>query len=188
MVVGGYDENDQKVIRLRTAPGAVLLILFVLGSAPVQSPPAADRAQTSPDPDAIVGLWSTEPDEGEWSHVEVYPCEDRYCGRIVWLSHPLYDEAGEWGEVGDPKVDWHNPDEELKTRPIVGLELMHSFRVDDGKWKDGRIYDPDNGKTYRSELTLAAEGQVLRVRGYVKIAFVNIGRTTEWTRVSDSAS
>ena len=66
----------------------------------------------------------------------------------------------------------------------MGLELMHSFRADDGKWKDGRIYDPDNGKTYRSELTLAADGQVLKVRGYVKIAFVKVGRTTEWSRVS----
>ena len=68
----------------------------------------------------------------------------------------------------------------------MGLELMHSFRIDDGKWKDGRIYDPDNGKTYRSELTLTDDGQVLKVRGYVRIAFVNIGRTTEWTRVLDT--
>ena len=173
------------VIRLRATSAAVLLILFVLGSAHAQSPPAADPAQAAPDPDAIVGIWSTEPDEGEWSRVEVYRCEDRYCGRIVWLSHPVYDEAGDWGEVGSPKIDWHNSDKELRSRPIVGLELMHSFRVDDGKWRDGRIYDPDNGKTYRSELTLPEGGQLLKVRGYVRIAFVNIGRTTEWTRVLD---
>jgi len=161
-------------------------MLFVVASVHAQSSSDADRAPTSSDPNTVVGLWSTEPDEGEWSRVEVYRCADRYCGRIVSLSHALYDEAGDWGEVGDPKVDWKNPDEELRSQPIVGLEIMHSFRLDDGKWKDGRIYDPDNGKTYRSELTLAADGQILRVRGYVKIALIKIGRTTEWTRVSDS--
>jgi uncharacterized protein (DUF2147 family) len=174
-----------KVIRPRTASGAVLLMLFMLSSAQAQTPPEADQAQASPDPEAIVGLWSTEPDEGEWSRVEVYPCDDGYCGHIVWLSHPLYEEAGDWGEIGDAKIDWNNEDDELRSQPVLGLELMHSFRFDDGKWKDGRIYDPDNGKTYRSELTLAEDGQVLKVRGYVRIAFVNLGRTTEWTRVID---
>jgi len=171
---------------IRSTSGALLLMLFVVAAVHAQSSSDAARAPTSSDPNTVVGLWSTEPDEGEWSRVEVYRCADRYCGRIVWLSHPLYDEAGDWGEVGDPKVDWKNPDEELRSQPIVGLEIMHSFRLDDGKWKDGRIYDPDNGKTYRSELTLAADGQILRVRGYVKIALIKIGRTTEWTRVSDS--
>jgi len=177
------------VIWLRAAWAAVLVMPFVLGSAHGQSPPSVDSAQAAIGPDGIVGLWSTEPDdhdEGEWSRVEVYRCAALYCGRIVWLSHPLYDEAGEWGDVGSVKIDWHNSDEELRSRPIVGLELMHSFRIDDGKWKDGRIYDPDNGKTYRSELTLTDDGQVLKVRGYVRIAFVNIGRTTEWTRVLDT--
>ena len=171
--------------RIRTASISALLTLSVVCSAQAQS---ADEAQSAPDPDGIVGLWSTEPNEGEWSHVEVFRCEDRYCGRIVWLSHPLYEDSGEWGEVGDAKIDWENSDDDLRSRAILGLELMHSFRFDDEKWKDGRIYDPDNGKTYRSELTLAEEGEVLKVRGYVRIAFVNIGRTTEWTRVSEQNS
>ena len=144
------------------------------------------RAQTDPvlTEDAVLGLWATEPNDKEgFAHVEVYRCEDRYCGRIVWLSHPVNEEDGEWGAAGDPRTDWQNPDDELRDQPLQGLELMHSFSFDDDKWKDGRIYDPENGKTYRCELRLAAGGEVLRVRGYVQIVFVRLGRTTEWTRV-----
>jgi uncharacterized protein (DUF2147 family) len=174
-------------------------VVTVLSGATFSPTPTPTRAQepdsmgfpdTIPAPDAIVGRWATEPnDDGEYSHVEIYKCDDHYCGWIVWLSHPTYNEAGEWGEVGDTKIDFKNSDEDLRSRPIVGLVLMHAFRVeeenwlDEQKWKDGRIYDPDNGKTYRCELTLADEGQTLKVRGYVRIAFVNVGRTTEWTRV-----
>lgn len=172
-------------LKFRTAWAAVLVAPLTLSSVHAQEPTEAGAAEAGPGPDAIVGIWSTEPNEGEWSHVEISKCQDRYCGRIVWLSHPLYDEAGDWGAAGDPKIDWRNPEEDLRSQPIVGMQLMHSFRLADGKWKDGRIYDPDNGKTYRSELTLADEGQLLKVRGYVRIGFVNIGRTTEWTRVSD---
>ena len=168
---------------LRTTSMTALLTLSSVGAAHAQDEPAQDPTEQQVTADAVVGLWSTEPnDDGEWSRVEVYACEDRYCGRIVWLSHPVYDEAGEWGQVGDAKVDWNNSEEELRSQPVIGLQLMHSFRLDDEKWKDGRIYDPDNGKTYRCELTLAEDGELLKVRGFVKIAFVSVGRTTEWTR------
>ncbi len=171
---------------LTTTMMSVLAAPFVLGfggRASLSTQPSAEV-----DEDAILGLWATEPNDREqFAHVEVYRCEDRFCGRIVWLSHPLYgeDEAGQWGGVGDPRIDWENPDPDLRSQPMEGLELLYSFRFDDDKWKDGRIYDPENGKTYRCELQLAEEGTVLKVRGYVKIVFVKIGRTTEWTRVPD---
>jgi uncharacterized protein (DUF2147 family) len=64
---------------------------------------------------------------------------------------------------------------------------MHSFRYDDGKWKDGRIYDPKSGKEYRCELKLTQGGEVLEVRGFIKVAFVKLGRTTAWTRYTQEA-
>jgi uncharacterized protein (DUF2147 family) len=47
----------------------------------------------------------------------------------------------------------------------------------DNTWKKGRIYDPENGKTYKCKMKL--EGATLKVRGSVG----PFGRTTEWTRV-----
>ena len=50
------------------------------------------------DTDAVLGIWATEPnDDGAYSHVEIYPEDGKYNGRIVWLSSPVYeaDEADE---------------------------------------------------------------------------------------------
>ena len=153
-------------------------------AASLLAPPWQSLAAQDSEPDAILGFWETEPTGDERSRIEIYRCEDRYCGRIVWLSDPLVTEAGKFGEVGTTKRDYKNPDEEIRGRPIEGLELMHSFRFDDEKWKDGRIYDPENGKTYRCEIALHEDRAVLKVRGYIKVGFVKLGRTTEWTRVS----
>ncbi|MFZ5907440.1 MAG: DUF2147 domain-containing protein [Nitrospirota bacterium] len=46
------------------------------------------------------------------------------------------------------------------------------------QWEGGKIYDPQNGKTYSCKIKL--EGQKLRVRGF--IGFSLLGRTAVWTR------
>jgi len=146
-------------------------------------------ADESPvDPDAVLGIWETPHEEDGWSRIEIYQCEDKYCGRIVWLNEPLYPADDDEDMAGQPKVDRKNPDESLRSRSIQGLELMHSF-VFDGKhtWKDGRIYDPKSGKTYRCKMEISEDG-ILKVRGYVKVGFVKLGRTSEWTPVTEPAT
>jgi len=134
------------------------------------------------DADAIIGVWATDPEgEGGQAHIEISAVGDQYSGKIVWLDEPLYTADDEDGEVGEPKVDKNNPDPALRSRPIVGLELMRGFTYDGkGTWKKGTIYDPDNGKTYKSKVRLSDNG-VLNVRGYIGISM--IGRTSHWTRV-----
>lgn len=134
------------------------------------------------DADAIIGVWATDPEgEGGQAHIEISAVGDQYSGKIVWLDEPLYTADDEDGEVGEPKVDKNNPDPALRSRPIMGLELMRGFTYDGkGTWKKGTIYDPDNGKTYKSKVRLGDNG-VLNVRGYIGISM--IGRTSHWTRV-----
>ena len=134
------------------------------------------------DGDAIVGVWATDPEgEGGQAHIEISAVGDEYSGKIVWLEEPLYTADDEDGEVGEPKIDKNNPDPALQTRPIMGLQLMEGFKYDGkGTWKKGTIYDPDNGKTYKSKVRLGDDG-VLSVRGYIGISM--IGRTSKWTLV-----
>ena len=134
--------------------------------------------------DAIVGIWATDPEgEGGQAHIEIVEEEGRYHGRIVWLEEPVYPPDDEEGMAGEPKVDRENPDPSLQTRPIMGLRLMEGFSyAGDGEWKGGTIYDPDNGKTYKSKMRLDDDG-ILHVRGF--IGFSLLGRTTEWTRVEE---
>jgi uncharacterized protein (DUF2147 family) len=133
------------------------------------------------DGDQIVGLWATAPDEVDGNaHVEIYKNNGTYAGKIVWLEKPVYNEDDEEGMAGQDKVDRENPDEALRDRPILGLQIMSDFEYDGkNKWKKGTIYAPDDGKTYKCKMSLS--GDVLKVRGYIGISM--LGRTEEWTRV-----
>ena len=120
-------------------------------------------------PDAIIGDWYTA---GETSVVQVYKCGDLYCGKMTWLKNPKNEE-------GADKVDLKNPDEKLKGRKILGLEILNGFKYkDEQNWEGGKIYDPKNGKTYSCKMKM--EGNELKVRGYV--GFSLLGRTTVWTK------
>ena len=153
---------------------ALLLTPILVGFG--ATPPAAHAQE--PGADAIVGLWATEDEE---AHVEITRKGDGYAGTIVWLSEPIYPPDDEQGMGGREKVDRENPDPELHDRPIIGLEIMEGFSYNgDGVWKGGRIYDPDNGKTYKCKLTLQEDGS-LYVRGF--IGFSLLGRTSVWTPV-----
>ena len=131
------------------------------------------------DPNAIVGLWRTDPTDKGFAHVEVVHREGRYEGRIVWLSEPDFPPGDP--AAGTPKADRLNPDPELRGRPILGMGLMTGFRYVDGAWKGGRIYDPETGKTYKSTIRLGDDG-TLKVRGYIGISL--LGRTTVWVPAS----
>jgi uncharacterized protein (DUF2147 family) len=119
--------------------------------------------------DSIVGEWYTE--EGR-SIVEIYKCEEQYCGKIVWLKYPKDEE-------GKDKVDKNNPDEKERSQKLKGLNIMSGFTYKgDNRWGGGKIYDPDNGKSYSCKMSL--ENNKLKVRGYIGISL--FGRTTVWTK------
>jgi uncharacterized protein (DUF2147 family) len=128
--------------------------------------------------DIILGTWVTE---GGKSHVEITLQSGHYEGHITWLKEPDYPADDKQDMAGKPKVDRENPDSTLRTRSIIGLQLVSGFRyAGDEVWTDGSIYDPESGKTYRCKMTLMPDGS-LKVRGYVGISL--FGRTTVWTRL-----
>ena len=134
------------------------------------------------DGDAVVGVWATDPDnEDGQAHIQIYKDGDSYAGKIIWLEEPVYPPDDEEGMAGKEKVDRENPDESLRARPILGLEMMSGFEfAGSGKWKKGTIYAPDDGKTYKCKLALNDDG-TLKVRGYIGISM--LGRNELWTPV-----
>jgi len=73
-----------------------------------------------------------------------------------------------------------NPDPALRDRLLLGLIIMDGLTyAGEGKWKNGRIYDPNSGKTYKCKLSLVDEN-TLELRGYIGISL--LGRTETWTR------
>ena len=117
----------------------------------------------------VKGFWADG--DGD-SKIEIYECGVFLCGRVIQLTDPLGDDGG-------PLLDVNNRDESQRDRPVLGLVLLSGFNYDENRkaWKGGRIYDPRNGKTYKSTITMRDDG-TLGIRGYIGISL--IGRTDIW--------
>ena len=118
----------------------------------------------------VVGKWKLE--DGT-AIVEVYKSGDAYNGKIVWLEKPT--EAD-----GSPAVDNNNPDKALRSRKLIGLNMLSGLKKNGGEYTGGTIYDPGNGKTYNCSMKV--EGDVLKVRGSLDKKGL-LGRTMDWFRV-----
>ena len=60
---------------------------------------------------------------------------------------------------------------DCKNQELVGLEIIRGSNVDpqNGKWKYGRILDPEDDAEYKLVMKLQNDGQVLLVRGYWRV-------------------
>ena len=127
--------------------------------------------------DGIGGVWNSEDKD---ARIEIFNCFDKVCGKIVWMDAPYYTVKDKEGRPGDLKLDIKNPDPALRTRTILGLQIIRDFKFDGGnRWTGGRVYDPESGNTYRANMTLVTNNE-LHLRGYIGISL--FGRTTTWTR------
>jgi uncharacterized protein (DUF2147 family) len=143
---------------------------------------AGATAGPIPSADAILGIWKTYDAHRKVDcGVEIYKQHDKYFAKIVSLTEPTWPAGDDQGMAGKPKNDRYNPNPDLRNRPILGMQFMHDFIYNAGKniWADGRIYDPESGKTYKCKLTLTSTNR-LEVRGYIGISL--LGRTEVWTR------
>ena len=118
----------------------------------------------------VVGKWKLS--DGS-AIVEVYQNGGVYNGKIVWLKNPTQAD-------GTPTVDKNNPNEQLRSRQLIGLNMLSNLKADDGEYSGGSIYDPGNGKTYNCSMKV--EGDVLKVRGSLDKRGL-LGRTMDWFRV-----
>jgi uncharacterized protein (DUF2147 family) len=119
-----------------------------------------------------LGIWTNAEKKATF---EIYKCGDKLCGKLVSLTTPN-DPA-----TGKPKTDSQNPDPKLRNRPRLGLVFMQGFSYDDdNKWDDGKIYDPESGKTYSCYMKMES-ANTMEVKGY--IGFSLIGKSQTWTRV-----
>lgn len=122
----------------------------------------------------IHGLWVDNKDvDKQKVAIQIEDCGTSLCGRIYWLKKPFNKE-------GQPKHDKHNSNSTLRNRPLCGLQILSGFRYSkDNTWGDGQIYNPDDGYTFKSTMSLKEDG-TLNVRGYVGISL--LGKTVEWVR------
>ena len=109
----------------------------------------------------FLGKWVTEAGDAQ---VEIYKAGDKVNGKIVWL------------QKGPETKDEHNPNEKLKSRKLMGVNILSGLQKGKDKWEGGKIYNPKNGKSYKCTMWL--EGEELKVRGYLGVFY----ETQTWKR------
>ena len=108
----------------------------------------------------ITGIWGSEELGFE---LEIYGCgTGNLCGRVV-----SYSKSTDYIDV--PKTTQR--EEVAGDQWIVGRELLTGFeadREDGARWNNGRIFNPKDGRTYKSTITLADQ-DTLKLRAYVGV-------------------
>jgi uncharacterized protein (DUF2147 family) len=131
-----------------------------------------DKKADQKEADRLIGVWA--PSNGR-ALVRVQNLAGKYYGRIVKLKEPNDPETGK------PKLDKNNPDESLRSTPLLGFRMLKDFvYAGDDEWTEGTIYDPQNGSLYSSTIKMKKDG-TLDIRGYIGVKA--LGRTDVWTRV-----
>jgi uncharacterized protein (DUF2147 family) len=126
----------------------------------------------------VTGVWVSQDGKGA---VEISACGDKRCGSIVWVKDPL-------DAKGQPLLDGNNASEALRTRPICGLPILMDLAQTNGAWDGGKIYDPEEGKTYAVKMKLLEDGK-LEVTGYEAVPLLSeteainlLSETQTWTK------
>ena len=120
-----------------------------------------------------VGTWQTIDDKTNEakSQIRIADAGGTLSGRIEKLLRKEAKQDAVCDECTDDR----------KGKPLIGLEIIRGAKKVEGKdvWEDGKILDPENGKTYTLRLTPIEGGKKMEVRGYIGPFF----RNQTWTRV-----
>ena len=122
--------------------------------------------------ESLDGFWMDS--DGEVI-IELRPCGDSRCGKVVWLKQPL-------GPEGRPLRDYRNSDPNLRSRPVCGLEVVSGFKKQsDSSWGGGTVYVSDQGTSYSGVANVLSPTKV-EVTGYIGLPI--FGASEVWTKVS----
>jgi uncharacterized protein (DUF2147 family) len=127
---------------------------------------------------------STGNPEGVWlidqkAAVQIYGCNGLMCGRILWLRSSR-------GPEGELSRDKKNRNPALRQRRLCGLTMLWDLRASGpDRWKGGRFYNPEDGKTYQVSAHLKS-ADVLVARIY--LGMPAFGQTKVLHRVTQGTS
>jgi len=107
----------------------------------------------------VTGLWIDHTGQGA---VEITPCGNRICGRVVWLKNPTHKSRS--GKL------------------ICGTQVLGDLQRQSGNaWESGWIYNPEDEERFSAALKMA-NANTLLVTGY--LGFKLLGETFTWRRAT----
>lgn len=142
-----------------------------------------------PDPDRVL-----DPIEGNWqtlelSQITITLCPDGFCGTLSKIVVPRegLTEAEYAAALAMPPesyTDMRNPDPTLRSRPMLGLQLLTLLPGTKPAIYDGEIYNPEDGNTYSGYVEMLGP-DLIRLNGCVLYNIICQGQ--EWVRVVPEA-
>jgi len=152
--------TERTVIRAWTRRAALHCCAYILALA------AAAPVRAEPE----LGTWLNSDKNGK---IELRECgEQNLCGELVWLKDAV-------DKNGKPWRDENNRDVSLRSRPVVGINvLIDAKKIAPMTWQ-GYIYDPEVGKTYYLK-HLKVGRDTVEIKGCLKSGWPC--RTKYWTR------
>ena len=97
--------------------------------------------------DPVFGVWKTQPgNEGNYAHVEIKDCDGKICGEML----KAFDSS----------------DKEIESKNIGRNIILGMSPKKNGKYGGGKIWAPDEDKTYRSKMSLVGDND-LKVSGCI---------------------
>jgi uncharacterized protein (DUF2147 family) len=115
--------------------------------------PVSPSHAASADP---TGFWM-KPDAERESKIEIFKCGTKkanLCAKIAWLKEPNDSK-------GKPLHDVRNENPSMRGRPIMGLAIFSDLVPSAPSTWNGKIYNPEDGRTYTATLTVVSRKQIL---------------------------
>ena len=122
--------------------------------------------------DDIIGTYKTK-HNGVNSKVEVKKVGDGYRAQVIWVDNLKKED-------GSIRMDDKNPDKAKRNTPANQIVLIEkvTFDAEKGEWRNGQIYDPTRGKSFKVRLSFK-DATTLKVRG----SWGPISETMYWTKL-----
>lgn len=157
---------------------ALSMICVPLGTqADAQAEGTGQREEPAVHPgDGVLGEWWTENRVGRIRFVR--HSDGTYRGITTWRVANAPPED-------NPPTDLYNPNPKLRGRPTLGIVLISHLKYENGRYVDGRVYNPRDGDTYGFKAELVDQN-TLKIRGYMGISL--FGWNQIWKRYLPESS
>jgi uncharacterized protein (DUF2147 family) len=119
-----------------------------------------------------IGTWKTMDDKTKApkSQLNIYEQNGKLFGKVEKLLSPTANPTKKCTDCTGSR----------KNQLILGMVILENLVQKGGKWTEGTIVDPENGKSYDASIWFEGNGDELKVRGY---HWTGLYRTQTWYRI-----
>ena len=112
-----------------------------------------------------VSMAAAAPIEGTWlaprqAEITVVPCGSDYCGELSWIVIPTEHSAecrADKAKFESEMLDYQNPNPAMRSRSLIGLQMMTLTPTNDPNRYDVHIYNTEDGKSYDGAAVVAGD-------------------------------